>query len=76
MQFGFANAHHRKLYRNLPTGKIGRGFRVGELRKIWRFSFCIFATAEAKNFKFGTVLAFVKAHHEKHIQRKSGRGPG
>jgi len=35
-----------------------------ELPKILGFPFNIFATAEASDFKFGTRLGFVKAHHK------------
>jgi len=37
---------------------------LGEIPKIWGFSFNISATAEASNFKFGMQLEFAKAHHK------------
>jgi len=37
---------------------------LGELLKILRFNFNIYTMAEAKDFKFGTQLEFVKAHHK------------
>jgi len=34
------------------------------LPEIWDFLFNISATAEASNFKFGTLLGFAKAYHK------------
>ena len=50
-QLGFAKAHHK----GTPRGKSesGGGIELGELPKIFRFSFNIFETAEASDFKFG-----------------------
>jgi len=31
---------------------------------MWGFPFNIFATAEASDFKFGTLIGFAKAHHK------------
>jgi len=36
---------------------------LGKLSEIWGFTFLIFATAEASDFKFGTQLGFAKVHH-------------
>jgi len=36
----------------------------------------ISATAEASDFKFGTLLGFAKAHHKVTPRGKSVRGPG
>jgi len=44
--------------------KRGRGPGLGELSKIWRFSFNILTMAEASGFKFGTRLGFAMAHHK------------
>jgi len=47
---------------------------LGELPKIWGFLFNIYTMAEASVFKFGTQLAFVKAHHKITPRGKSWRG--
>ena len=39
------------------------------------FPYNISATAEASNFKIGTLLGFAKAHHKITRRRKDGRGP-
>jgi len=44
--------------------KDGHGFGLGELSKIWQFPFNIYTMAEASDFKFGTQLGCVKAHHK------------
>jgi len=45
-----------------------------ELPEIWGFPFNIFATAEASDFKSGTQLGLVKAHHKIIPRGKSGSG--
>ena len=40
------------------------------------FSYNIFATAGASDFKFGAQLGFAKAHHKITRRRKGGGGPG
>jgi len=47
---------------------------IGQLPKIWGFSFNISATAEASNFKIGMPLGFAKAHHK--ITPRGKRGSG
>ena len=49
--FCFAKAHPKITLKD----KSGRGPGLGDLTKIWGFPFNIFATAEANNFKIGTV---------------------
>jgi len=56
--------------------KSGRGPGLAELPKIWRFAFNICTMAEASDFKFGTQLGFVNAHHKITHRRKTGRGSG
>jgi len=41
----------------------GRGPELGEFPKMCRFPFYIYTMAEASDFKSGTQLGFVKAHH-------------
>jgi len=53
----------------IPREKNGRGPGLGKLPKILGFSFNIFATTEASDFKFGKTLGFIKAHHK--ISRKN-----
>jgi len=55
--------------------KSGCGPGLGELLKIWGLPLNISATAEASNFKIGTLLGFAKTHHKIQHRRKSGRGP-
>ena len=50
------------------------GLRLGELLKFLGLPYNISATAEASNFKIGTLLVFAKAHHKIPHRRKSGRG--
>ena len=50
-QLGFAKAHHKIT----PRGKSGCGLGLGELPKILGFPFNIHATAEASDFKFGSL---------------------
>ena len=40
------------------------------------FPFNISATAEASDFKFGTLLGFAKGHHKITPREKPERGPG
>jgi len=40
------------------------------------FSFNIFATAEASDFKFGTQLGFANSHHKIHPEEKVSAGLG
>jgi len=54
-QLGFAKGHHKIT----PIGKSGRCLGPGELPKILRFSFNIYATTEDSNFKIG-----IKSHPE------------
>jgi len=37
---------------------------ASELPNVWGFPFNISTTAEANDFKFGTQLGFVMAHHK------------
>jgi len=48
----------------------------GEFPEIWGFPFNITATAEARDFKFGTELGFAKAHHKITPIGKSRHGLG
>jgi len=45
---------------------------LGKLSNVWRFSFNIYALAEASDFEFGTQLKFAKAHHKTPTRRKMG----
>jgi len=56
--------------------KSGRGHKLGELPKILKFPFNIFATAEASDFKFGMQFGFSKAHHKITPRGKRERVPG
>jgi len=51
--------------------KNGCGLGLGVLTEIWGF-FNISASAEASDFKFGTQLWFVKAHHKTTPRGKVG----
>ena len=46
--------------------KGGYGPGLGELSKIWGFSFNIYTMAEASDFKFGKLLGFGKVHQKSH----------
>jgi len=59
MQLGFAKTHYQNLLE-----KCGCGHGPGELPEIWCFPFNNFATAEAKDFKFGTQFGFAKAYYK------------
>ena len=59
---------------NLSRRNSGCGPGLGELSEIWGFPFNISAMAEASDFKFGTQLAFAKAHHKITPRWKSGGG--
>ena len=61
---------------NPTRRKSGCGPRLDELPEIWGFLFNISATAELRDFKFGTQLGFAKDHHTNHTQTKSGGGLG
>ena len=70
-------AHSWDLQRTIiktTRRKTGRWPGLGELTKIWRFSFNIYTMAEASNFKFGTQLGFAKALHKSTPRRKSEGG--
>jgi len=47
---------------------------IREHPKFWRFPFNIYTMAEASDFKFGTQLGFVKAHHKITTTGKNERG--
>ena len=49
---------------------------LGKLPEIWGFPFNISAIAEASDFKFGTQLGSVKAHHKITPRGKSEGGLG
>jgi len=49
---------------------------LGELPKMWRFPFNIYAMAEASDFKILMRLWFAKAHHKITHQRKVHRAMG
>jgi len=56
-------AHHKIP----PRRKRGRGPGLGELQKIWGFTFNIYAMAESIDFNFGTQLGLpirpiIKSH--------------
>jgi len=60
---GFTKAHHKIPFRR----KRGCGPGLGELPKIWGFSFNIYAMAESIDFKFGTqfgwpIRPIIKSH--------------
>ena len=57
-----------------PKGKSKRSLGLVEL-PFFRFPFIISATAEASDFKFDLLLAFVKANHKKNTQTKKGVWP-
>ena len=59
-------AHHKIT----PVRKSVHGLALRELSKILRFHFTVYTMAEARDFEYGTQLAFAKA------QWKSGRGLG
>jgi len=52
------------------------GFGLGELFKTLAFSYNIFATAGASDFKFGVWLGFAKIHHKITRSRKGGHEHG
>jgi len=49
---------------------------AGKAPKNLEFPFNISAMAEARDFKIGMPLGFVKAHHKITRRQRSGRGPG
>jgi len=51
---GFAMGNHKIP----PRRKRGRGPKLGELPKIWGFSFNIYAMAESIDFKFGAQFGW------------------
>ena len=65
MQLGFAKAHHQ-----IPLEE--KWAWAKEARRNLDLPFNISATAEASDFKFGTQLAFAKAHHKIIPGGKSG----
>jgi len=71
MQLRFAKAHHQ-----IPLEKSECGPGLGDLPVIWGFRFNISATAEARDFKFGTQLEYAKAHHNITPRTKSEGGLG
>ena len=52
--------------------KGGHGPGLGELPKIWEFTFNIYTRAEARDFKFGTQLGVAKGHHKTTPRGKVG----
>ena len=48
---------------------------LGQLPKIWRFPFNIYAMAEASDFKFGTQLGFPTSSYKITLKDKNGPGP-
>ena len=52
-----------KPIKNHIHRKSGCDFGLGELRKILKFPY-ISATAEASNFKIGTLMGYAKAHQK------------
>jgi len=50
--------------------KSGRGPKLGELPKIWRFPFNIYAMAEASDFKIGTQYNLPRPIIKSHTEEK------
>jgi len=67
MQLGFDKAHQKITRRR----KGGRGSGLGELTKIWWFSFNIYTMPEASDFKF-----VCQSPSLNHTQRKVGMALG
>jgi len=61
---------------NCIQRKSWRGPELRELPKIWRFFFNIYATAEARDFKFDILVRFGQVNHETTRRAKNGHDFG